>query len=201
MATYQQIFLDTAFGNFEDLMTRVTLSSVMGDYLNMVNNDKPSGVNPNENYARELLQLFSIGLWELKPDGTRSWMPTGSRFPRTTRHGRRLRARVHRMDRIRAVRRHARTHNPKNFLGDMVARRVQPRHRRQELLERRHRAGEPGHGRDLANAMRNVFCIRTSGRSSVAADPEARHRRSVAAVRRARRRACSTTTARACAAT
>ncbi len=38
---YQQIFLDDAFGNYEDLMTRVTLSSVMGDYLNMVNNDKP----------------------------------------------------------------------------------------------------------------------------------------------------------------
>jgi Protein of unknown function (DUF1800) len=54
-ATYQQIFLDNAFGNYEHILTKVTLSSVMGDYLNMVNNDKPAnGVNPNENYAREV---------------------------------------------------------------------------------------------------------------------------------------------------
>jgi uncharacterized protein (DUF1800 family) len=54
-ATYQQIFLDNVFGNYEDILTKVTLSSVMGDYLNMVNNDKPAnGVNPNENYAREV---------------------------------------------------------------------------------------------------------------------------------------------------
>ena len=71
MAIYQQIFLDRAFGNFEDIVAKVTLSSVMGDYLNMVNNDKPAqGRNPNENYARELLQLFAIGLWELRQDGT-----------------------------------------------------------------------------------------------------------------------------------
>ena len=71
MGPYQQIFLDDAFGNFEDILTRVTLSPVMGNYLNMVNNDKPAnGVAPNENYARELMQLFSIGVWELNPDGT-----------------------------------------------------------------------------------------------------------------------------------
>ena len=46
----------------------MTLSPVMGDYLNMVNNDKPSAtVQPNENYARELLQLFSIGVWDAEP--------------------------------------------------------------------------------------------------------------------------------------
>ncbi len=71
MAGYQQIFRNGAFGNFEDLLLRVTLSPVMGDYLNMVNNDKPKGdVQPNENYARELMQLFSIGVWALNPDGT-----------------------------------------------------------------------------------------------------------------------------------
>ncbi len=42
MAAYQQIFLDNAFGNYETLLNRVTLSPVMGDYLNMVNNDKPA---------------------------------------------------------------------------------------------------------------------------------------------------------------
>src|SRR5262249_14017715 len=51
----------------------VTLSPAMGRYLNMVNNDKPNpalGTNPNENYARELMQLFSIGLVQLQPDGS-----------------------------------------------------------------------------------------------------------------------------------
>jgi uncharacterized protein (DUF1800 family) len=62
-----------AFGNFATLLNDVTLSPTMGHYLDMVNNDKPdpnSGREPNENYAREILQLFSIGLAELNPDGT-----------------------------------------------------------------------------------------------------------------------------------
>ena len=55
MATHQQIFRDNAFGNCESILTKVTLSSVMGDYLNMVNNDKSAnGVNPKENYAPEV---------------------------------------------------------------------------------------------------------------------------------------------------
>jgi hypothetical protein len=59
-ATYQQIFRDNAFGNYEDILTKVTLSSVMGDYLNMVNNDKPAnGVNPNELRARRGSFTFS----------------------------------------------------------------------------------------------------------------------------------------------
>ena len=70
MANYQQLLLDNAFGNYEDILTKVTLSPVMGDYLNMVDNDKAMGaVEPNENYAREVLQLFSIGVWELNKDG------------------------------------------------------------------------------------------------------------------------------------
>ena len=62
-----------AFGNFSTTLTDVTLSPTMGRYLDMVNNDKPdpnSGSEPNENYAREILQLFSIGLAQLNPDGT-----------------------------------------------------------------------------------------------------------------------------------
>ena len=60
-----------AFGNFSTLLTDVTLSPTMGRYLDMVNNDKPgNGSEPNENYAREILQLFSIGLAQLNPDGT-----------------------------------------------------------------------------------------------------------------------------------
>jgi len=62
-----------AFGNFSTLLNDVTLSPTMGHYLDMVRNDKPdptSGREPNENYAREILQLFSIGLSQLNPDGT-----------------------------------------------------------------------------------------------------------------------------------
>src|SRR4029079_19376764 len=60
-------------GNFRELLEAVTLSSSMGVYLNMAGSSKSipeQGVNPNENYAREILQLFSIGLYELHPDGT-----------------------------------------------------------------------------------------------------------------------------------
>ncbi len=68
---WQNMFQNDAFGNFSTLLTDVTLSPVMGNYLDMVNNDKPgNGVAPNENYAREILQLFSIGLEQLNPDGT-----------------------------------------------------------------------------------------------------------------------------------
>ncbi len=71
MAGYEQLLLDNAFGNFEDLLTKVTLSPAMGDYLNMVNNNKAVGsVQPNENYAREVMQLFTIGVWELNDDGS-----------------------------------------------------------------------------------------------------------------------------------
>jgi uncharacterized protein (DUF1800 family) len=75
MRNYQQLLLDSAFGRFEDLLYSITFSPWMGNYLDMVRNDgstaaQARGVVPNENYARELLQLFSIGLWELRPDGT-----------------------------------------------------------------------------------------------------------------------------------
>jgi uncharacterized protein (DUF1800 family) len=70
---YQQLLMDLSFGNFNDILYLVTLHPLMGRYLDMVNNAKatsPTGVQPNENYARELLQLFSIGIWELNQDGT-----------------------------------------------------------------------------------------------------------------------------------
>ena len=73
MRNYQQLLRDRAFGNFHDLLLAVTLSPVMGDYLDMANNNKTNttaGTDPNENYAREVLQLFSVGTYLLNPDGT-----------------------------------------------------------------------------------------------------------------------------------
>lgn len=74
VAHYQQMLTNLAFGNYRDILREATLSPVMGKYLNMVNNQKADparGTEPNENYARELLQLFSIGEVLLNPDGTR----------------------------------------------------------------------------------------------------------------------------------
>lgn len=73
IAPYQEILAKQAFGNFRDILAAITLSPAMGKYLNMVNNTKPDparGIAANENYARELLQLFSIGVYELNNDGT-----------------------------------------------------------------------------------------------------------------------------------
>jgi uncharacterized protein (DUF1800 family) len=84
MANYQRIFLRHAFGNFRDVLREVTLSPAMGRYLNMANNDKPNpakGIEPNENYGREVLQLFSIGPWLLNADGTRKLDAAGQPVP------------------------------------------------------------------------------------------------------------------------
>ncbi len=82
---WQNMFQQDAFGNFSALLTDVTLSPVMGNYLDMVNNDKPgNGVDPNENYAREVLQLFSIGLEQLNPDGTPQLDGSGNPIPTYT---------------------------------------------------------------------------------------------------------------------
>jgi len=64
---YQNMLLENAFGNYRNVLKKVALSPVMGDFLNNANNDKAA---PNENFARELLQLFSIGTCELNTDGT-----------------------------------------------------------------------------------------------------------------------------------
>ncbi len=73
MASYLDLLARHAFGNFRELLEAVTLAPSMGVYLDMAGSSKTipeNGINPNENYAREILQLFSIGLYELHPDGT-----------------------------------------------------------------------------------------------------------------------------------
>ncbi|MGZ6130988.1 MAG: DUF1800 domain-containing protein [Myxococcaceae bacterium] len=84
VAEYQKLLLGDAFGTYRQLIEDVTLSPAMGRYLNMVNNDKPNpakGTEPNENYARELLQLFSIGLVQLRVDGSVVTDATGAPVP------------------------------------------------------------------------------------------------------------------------
>ena len=69
-----------AFGNFYNLLNDVTLSPRMGYYLDMANNNGCSTCRPNENYAREVMQLFTIGLDELNIDGTLNSIKTAIRF-------------------------------------------------------------------------------------------------------------------------
>jgi uncharacterized protein (DUF1800 family) len=73
MVTYQRLLGDAAFGKYRDLLGNMTLNPAMGFYLDMVNNDKANpakGTAANENYARESMQLFSLGLVQLNPDGS-----------------------------------------------------------------------------------------------------------------------------------
>ncbi len=64
---YYKVIGRNAFGNYRTLMQEMTLNAGMGDYLDMVRSTKNSA---NENYAREILQLFSIGLFQLNGNGT-----------------------------------------------------------------------------------------------------------------------------------
>jgi uncharacterized protein (DUF1800 family) len=73
MASWWDMLCDEAFGNFRTLLERVSLNAGMGMYLNTKGNlkeDTKTGRQPDENYAREIMQLFTIGLYELNPDGT-----------------------------------------------------------------------------------------------------------------------------------
>ncbi len=73
VADYYDVLTRHAFGNYRNLLEEVTLHPAMGIYLSMLGNRKPDPANnirPDENYARELMQLFSIGLVELNIDGT-----------------------------------------------------------------------------------------------------------------------------------
>jgi uncharacterized protein (DUF1800 family) len=73
LAHYYDMLARNAFGSFRELMEEVTLHPMMGVYLSMLGNQKPDeqrNIRPDENYARELLQLFTIGLVKLNPDGT-----------------------------------------------------------------------------------------------------------------------------------
>ena len=85
LASYYDLLLRHAFGNYEDLLYDVSLHPAMGYYLSHLNNPREvpeENIRPDQNYAREIMQLFTVGLYELNPDGTRktdgqgNWIPT-----------------------------------------------------------------------------------------------------------------------------
>ena len=77
-APYLQILDRNAFSNYRQLLLDITLNPGMGTYLNMAGNSKTA---PNENYAREVMQLFSIGVDKLNQDGTPVLDANGNRIP------------------------------------------------------------------------------------------------------------------------
>jgi uncharacterized protein (DUF1800 family) len=84
---YIQALTNDALGNYYDVMTDVTLTPAMGHWLDMVNNDKPAtGQHANENYARESMQLFTMGLSQLNTDGTQVLDGSGNPIPTYTQN-------------------------------------------------------------------------------------------------------------------
>jgi uncharacterized protein (DUF1800 family) len=83
IVTNQRVLLNHAFGNYRDLMEAVTLNPAMGRYLNMLNSrsQQLTGAPPNENYARELMQLFTLGIPTLRPDGIAYHEDGGDEIP------------------------------------------------------------------------------------------------------------------------
>jgi uncharacterized protein (DUF1800 family) len=81
-AAYYDMLGADAFGNFRQLLEDVTLSPMMGQFLSMLQNDKGNAnTDPDENYAREVMQLFTIGLYQLNDDGTQRLDSSGNPIP------------------------------------------------------------------------------------------------------------------------
>lgn len=73
LTQYYDVLIEHAFSPYRELLEAVTLSPAMGVYLSMLGNEKPDverNIRPDENYAREVMQLFSVGLVELNMDGS-----------------------------------------------------------------------------------------------------------------------------------
>jgi uncharacterized protein (DUF1800 family) len=83
-ASYLDMLSRNAFGNFRTLLEQVSTHPTMAHYLSHMRNEKEdpaTGRLPDENYAREVMQLFTIGLWQLNPDGTRKLDGNGHPIP------------------------------------------------------------------------------------------------------------------------
>ena len=84
IASYYDVLSEHTFGNFKELLMDIAVHPAMGFYLSHLNNPKTDPINdihPDENFAREIMQLFSIGLYELNMDGTRKVDNDGNFIP------------------------------------------------------------------------------------------------------------------------
>lgn len=84
MASYYDLLYANAFGSYADLLQNVALHPMMGIYLSHMGNQKAvpaQNLHPDENFAREIMQLFTIGLFELNPDGSEKRDAAGQPIP------------------------------------------------------------------------------------------------------------------------
>lgn len=84
MASYYDMLIENSLGNFENILTDVSLHPCMGVFLTHLNNPKSNPaqyIHPDQNFAREMMQLFTIGLYELNQDGTRMQDNGGNDIP------------------------------------------------------------------------------------------------------------------------
>ncbi|ULC60818.1 DUF1800 domain-containing protein [Flaviramulus sp. BrNp1-15] len=84
LGSYYDVLKDNAFGNFRELLLEMTLHPMMGGYLSHYNNPRSfpeQNIHPDENFAREVMQLFTIGLYELNQNGTYVLDSNGDRIP------------------------------------------------------------------------------------------------------------------------
>eukprot|EP00928_Gymnodinium_smaydae_P027006 TRINITY_DN2102_c0_g1_i1.p1 TRINITY_DN2102_c0_g1~~TRINITY_DN2102_c0_g1_i1.p1 ORF type:complete len:1927 (+),score=287.17 TRINITY_DN2102_c0_g1_i1:97-5877(+) len=83
LLNYYDIFVRNAFGNYRDVLREVTYNPFMGEYLSFRGSTSldHNGFFPDENYAREIMQLFSIGLWEMDWSGRLQLDKSGNRIP------------------------------------------------------------------------------------------------------------------------
>ena len=81
-AGYYDVLGQDAFSNFRTLLNDITLNPMMGQFLSMQGNDKGNATtDPDENYAREVMQLFTFGLYQLNDDGTQKLDASGNPIP------------------------------------------------------------------------------------------------------------------------
>ena len=175
IVTYYRLLQNGAFGNYRDLMRNMTLNPAMGQYLNMLNSrsEAVTGTPPNENYSRELMQLFTLGIPTLNQNGIPVLDAQGRQIPAYTEQDVKELARIltgwtfgdARRGRER-VHHDARAARPSEHCHALHRERVQP-HRE---LQRQHRHGprvgrsSPGRRRRGARGhdVRHVPASRTA---------------------------------------
>jgi uncharacterized protein (DUF1800 family) len=150
MAPYLQLLHRSAFGNFRQLLYDLTLNPAMGNYLDVNGNTK---TRPNENYAREVLQLFSIGTVRLNVDGTPMLDTAGQPIPTYTQDTIDNFARVFTGWRLAT----APAPGVPNYLDPMVANQAQHDVGAKILLDGAQLAANRTAQQDLDKAIDNIF--------------------------------------------
>lgn len=158
---YLRILQNDAFANYRKVMEDITLDPAMGEFLDMVNNDKvdpKSGASPNENFARELMQLFTLGLAQLNGDGSVRTDLNGAPLPTFTQPEVSEFARVFTgWTYMPHAGRTTHGHNSANYAGPMVF--YDPNHDEgtKHLLNGTVLPSNNGTQRDLEAALDNIF--------------------------------------------